>query len=139
MSASPARSQADANMARSSRRFGWKMPGVSTRITCDEPIKAMPRTGPRVVCALWVTIDTLAPTSALVRVDLPLFGAPISATKPQRVSVVGPRQPPWGACHTPSRNSMASAAACSASRLLAPCPRSGATPSICTSEVKRGA
>src|SRR4029079_11915586 len=61
------------------------MPGVSTRITCDEPIKAMPRTGPRVVCALWVTIETLAPTSALVSVDLPLFGAPISATKPQRV------------------------------------------------------
>ena len=46
----------------------------------------MPRTGPRVVCALWVTIETLAPTSALVNVDLPLFGAPISATKPQRVS-----------------------------------------------------
>src|SRR5581483_3089115 len=60
------------------------MPGVSTRITCDEPMSAMPRTGPRVVCALWVTIDTLAPTSALVRVDLPLFGAPIRATKPQR-------------------------------------------------------
>src|SRR5262249_7706409 len=37
-------------------------------------------------CALWVTIDTLAPTKALVSVDLPLFGAPISATKPQRVA-----------------------------------------------------
>jgi len=49
------------------------------------PMSAMPRTGPRVVCALWVTMETLAPTSALVRVDLPLFGAPISATKPQRV------------------------------------------------------
>src|SRR5690242_20069055 len=61
------------------------MPGVSTRMTCDLPISAMPRTGPRVVCALWVTIETLAPTSALVSVDLPLFGAPISATKPQRV------------------------------------------------------
>src|SRR5262249_15987577 len=48
----------------------------------------MPRTGPRVVCALWVTIETLAPTSALVSVDLPLFGAPISATKPQRVTFV---------------------------------------------------
>src|SRR6185369_18080087 len=86
MSASPARSQAEVNMARSRRRFGWKMPGVSTRMTCDGPIKAMPRTGPRVVCALWVTIETLAPTSALVSVDLPLFGAPISATKPQRLS-----------------------------------------------------
>ncbi len=49
-------------MARSSRRFGWKMPGVSTRITWALPIKAMPRTGPRVVWALWVTIETLAPT-----------------------------------------------------------------------------
>src|SRR5450755_3280522 len=61
------------------------MPGVSTRMTWLLPISAMPRTGPRVVCALWVTMETLAPTSALVRVDLPLFGAPISATKPQRV------------------------------------------------------
>src|SRR5665648_438717 len=87
MSASPARSQADANIARSSRRFGWKMPGVSTRMTWASPIKAMPRTGPRVVWALLVTIETLAPTSALVRVDLPLFGAPISATKPHRVGV----------------------------------------------------
>src|SRR6187200_952188 len=47
----------------------------------------MPRTGPRVVCALCVTMETLAPTSALVRVDLPLLGFPIIATKPQRVPV----------------------------------------------------
>src|SRR6476646_4401603 len=47
----------------------------------------MASTGPRVVCALWVTMATLAPTSALINVDLPLFGAPISATKPHRVSV----------------------------------------------------
>src|SRR3990172_3202400 len=66
------------------------MPGVSTRMTWDLPISAMPRTGPRVVCALWVTMETLAPTSALVRVDLPLFGAPINATKPPRVCS------PWG-------------------------------------------
>src|SRR4029077_431040 len=45
----------------------------------------MPSTGPRVVCALWVTMATLAPTSALVSVDLPLFGAPINATKPHRL------------------------------------------------------
>src|SRR3990172_6454301 len=62
------------------------MPGVSTRMTWLLPMSAMPRTGPRVVCALWVTMETLAPTSALVSVDLPLFGAPITATKPQRVS-----------------------------------------------------
>src|SRR5215831_16429656 len=48
----------------------------------------MPSTGPRVVCALWVTMATFAPTSALVSVDLPQLGAPIRATKPQRVSVM---------------------------------------------------
>src|SRR4026209_2844622 len=62
------------------------MPGVSTRMIWLAPSSAMPSTGPRVVCALWVTMATLAPTSALISVDLPLFGAPISATKPQRVS-----------------------------------------------------
>ena len=46
----------------------------------------MPSTGPRVVCALWVTMATLAPTSALISVDLPLFGAPIRATKPHRLT-----------------------------------------------------
>ena len=39
----------------------------------------------RVVCTLWVTIDTFAPTSRLTSVDLPAFGAPISATKPECV------------------------------------------------------
>src|SRR5665648_95918 len=62
------------------------MPGVSTRMTCALPMSASPRTGPRVVCAFWVTIDTLAPTSVLVSVDLPLLGAPIRATKPQRLA-----------------------------------------------------
>ena len=47
---------------------------------------AMPRTSMRVVCTLCETIETLEPTSALIRVDLPALGAPISATKPQRVS-----------------------------------------------------
>src|SRR6476620_6426134 len=63
------------------------MPGVSTRMIWLLPSSAMPSTGPRVVCALWVTMATLAPTSALISVDLPLFGAPISATKPHRASV----------------------------------------------------
>src|SRR4029078_6817208 len=56
-------------------------------MTCVSPISPMPRTGPRVVCALCVTMETLAPTSALVRVDLPLLGSPIFATKRQRVPV----------------------------------------------------
>jgi hypothetical protein len=57
---------------------------------------AMPRISARVVCTLGVTIETLAPTSALSSVDLPTFGAPISATKPQRVlggSTITPAQP----------------------------------------------
>ena len=46
----------------------------------------MPRTGMRVVCTLWLTIETLLRTSALISVDLPALGAPISATNPQRVA-----------------------------------------------------
>src|ERR1700761_3890011 len=74
-------------MARSSRRLGVKMPGVSTRMSCDSPSIAMPRISARVVCTLRETMVTLEPTSALTKVDLPTLGAPISATKPQRVSV----------------------------------------------------
>ena len=46
---------------------------------------ATPRTGKRVVCTFWVTIETLAPTRRLVRVDLPALGAPMMAAKPARV------------------------------------------------------
>ena len=47
---------------------------------------AMPRTSARVVCTLRLTIDTFEPTSALISVDLPALGAPISATKAQRIA-----------------------------------------------------
>ena len=50
----------------------------------------MPRMSARVVCTFGVTMEILAPTSALISVDLPTFGAPISATNPQRV----PARPP---------------------------------------------
>src|SRR5690606_32822480 len=86
-SASPAPLHAAFTMARSSLRFGAKMPGVSMKMICELPCIAMPRTGLRVVCTLGVTIDTLAPTSSFRSVDLPTFGAPTSATKPHRVSV----------------------------------------------------
>src|SRR6516164_1581817 len=76
-------------MARSSRRLGKKMPGVSTRTTCEWSSIAMPRIRARVVCTLRETMVTLEPTSALTRVDLPTFGAPIRATKPQRVAGAG--------------------------------------------------
>ena len=85
-SASCAPLQALVTMARSSRRLGAKMPGVSTKMSCALPSIAMPRTSARVVCTLCETIVTLEPTSALSSVDLPALGAPISATKPQRVS-----------------------------------------------------
>ena len=74
-------------MARSSRRRGLKMPGVSMKMSWLLPSMAMPRIGMRVVCTLWLTIEILAPTSAFTNVDLPALGAPMTAMKPQRVSV----------------------------------------------------
>ncbi|MGY4461127.1 hypothetical protein ACVWYI_005087 [Bradyrhizobium sp. LB13.1] len=85
-SASCAPLQAVETIARSSRRFGRKMPGVSTRMICALFSITMPRISARVVCTLRETIVTLAPTSALTSVDFPTFGAPISATKPQLVA-----------------------------------------------------
>src|SRR5436190_22536592 len=46
----------------------------------------MPSNRVRVVYTFWVTIASLCPTSWFNRVDLPAFGAPISATNPQRVA-----------------------------------------------------
>ena len=110
-------------MARSSRRLGAKMPGVSTKMSCALPSSAMPRMSARVVCTLRETMVTLEPTSALSKVDLPALGAPISATKPQRVSGVG--YPSMWSTATPTRVSMAAAAACSAARLELPMPSAG--------------
>src|SRR5690625_987773 len=86
ISASSAPAQAAETMARSSRRLGRKRPGVSTKMIWDEPSIAMPRMRLRVVCTLCVTIEIFAPTMAFISVDLPAFGSPISATKPQRVA-----------------------------------------------------
>jgi hypothetical protein len=84
-SASAAPPQAAATMARSSRRRGRKRPGVSTKTSCASPSIATPRMRVRVVCTLWVTIETFAPTMRLSSVDLPALGSPIRATKPARV------------------------------------------------------
>src|ERR1700736_2260593 len=84
-SASWAPLQAVLTMARSSRRFGGKIPGVSTRMIWAWLSITMPRISARVVCTLRETMVTFEPTSALTSVDLPTLGAPISATKPQRV------------------------------------------------------
>lgn len=50
----------------------------------------MPSKRVRVVCGFGLTIASLLPTKALSKVDLPTFGRPTSATKPQRnCAVVG--------------------------------------------------
>ena len=87
-SASAAAPQAEATIARSRRRLGANRPGVSTNTICASPLVRTPRTVERVVCALRVTIDTFSPTSALISVDLPALGAPMSATNPHRVSLM---------------------------------------------------
>ena len=118
-------------MARSSLRFGEKMPGVSTRMIWALSSITMPRIRARVVCTLRETMVTLEPTSALTSVDLPTLGAPISATKPQRVSAGRGRvrvqlsllPPP-----TPSRSIITEAATFSAARLEPPTPSAGASP-----------
>src|SRR6202045_1408363 len=85
-SASCAPLQAVDTMARSSLRLGRKIPGVSTRMIWALLSMTVPRISARVVCTLRETMVTLEPTSALTSVDLPTLGAPISATKPQRVA-----------------------------------------------------
>ena len=93
---------------------------MSTKTSWLAPSIAMPRIRVRVVCTLWVTIETLAPTIRFRSVDLPAFGSPISATKPQRVAVAH--------ASASSRSSNASAAACCAARFDAARP-SAARPS----------
>src|ERR1044071_6383239 len=44
----------------------------------------MPSTRRRVVCALGETMEIFAPITRFSSVDLPVLGAPIRATKPQR-------------------------------------------------------
>ena len=78
-SASCAPVQAAATMARSSLRLGAKMPGVSTSRIWAVPRIRMPSTRNRVVCALGLTMDSLAPVSRFSSVDLPAFGAPTMA------------------------------------------------------------
>ena len=53
------------------------------RFAAGRSTMAMPMTRMRVVCTLGDTILTLEPTRALTSVDLPAFGAPMTATRPQ--------------------------------------------------------
>ena len=134
-SASCAPPHAVVTMARSSRRLGAKIPGVSTKISCDAPSIAMPRTSMRVVCTLCETIETLEPTSALMSVDLPALGAPISATKPQRVSspaAISHRRAHPRARAAPMRRPVRPRA------WSAPCPRPARVPARLTATRKTG-
>ena len=84
-SASPTPLQAAATIARSRRRLGAKMPGVSTntdlRVAAHRDAEHALARG----LHLGQTIEILAPIRRLSRVDLPALGAPMIATKPQRV------------------------------------------------------
>jgi len=72
-------------MTRLSARLAFECrPGVSTSTICTPGRLTMPRMRWRVVCGLAVTMLTFCATSALTRVDLPTFGRPAIATKPER-------------------------------------------------------
>ena len=84
-------------MRRVSSSRGRCTPGRSVSTSCTSSRVATPRIARRVVWGLSETIATLRPTIALTSVDLPTFGRPASATKPDRVpSSATPRSPPAG-------------------------------------------
>ena len=60
---------------------------MSTRMIWKFSRCTMPRIVCRVVCGRFDVIATFAPTSALVSVDLPVFGLPTKQTKPERNSL----------------------------------------------------
>src|SRR4029077_15848853 len=62
--------------------LGRCKPGVSTMTSCASGWCTTPRITRLVVCGRLLVIATLAPTSALVRVDLPTFGRPTRHAKP---------------------------------------------------------
>ena len=88
VSASSAPCHAALTIALSRRRFGLKIPGVSTKIIWLLPCITIPRTRLLVVCTFGVTIEIFCPTMAFINVDLPAFGAPNKATKPAFVCSV---------------------------------------------------
>ena len=67
----------------------WK-PGVSTKTNWVSSTVRMPVMRWRVVCALSEVMLIFCPTSAFSSVDLPTFGRPTIATRPQRDAAGGP-------------------------------------------------
>ena len=63
--------------------FVW-MPGRSTNAICIPGLFSTPWMRVRVVCGFGLTMLTFCPISAFSSVDLPTFGRPASAAKPQR-------------------------------------------------------
>jgi hypothetical protein len=66
----------------------WK-PGVSTKTNCESPTVRMPVMRWRVVCALAEVMLIFWPTNAFSKVDLPTFGRPTMAIRPQRCAAGG--------------------------------------------------
>jgi len=61
-------------------RCSRTIPGVSKSTIWWSGPQARPTTRCRVVCGLGLTAQSFWPTSALMSVDLPAFGLPITAT-----------------------------------------------------------
>src|SRR2546426_6734084 len=68
-------------------------PGVSTKTICAPGRFLMPVIRLRVVCGRGETIASFWPTRRFRRVDLPVFGRPMSETNPARVIVTGAASP----------------------------------------------
>src|SRR5712691_11445345 len=68
-------------------------PGVSTKTICAPGRFLMPVIRLRVVCGRGETIASFWPTRRFRRVDLPVFGRPMSETNPARVNVAGSARP----------------------------------------------
>ena len=61
-------------------------PGVSSSTYCSGPRVITPVMRVRVVWGLEVTMATFSPTKRFVRLDLPTFGRPMTATNTEEVS-----------------------------------------------------
>ncbi len=114
----------------------------------------MPRTMARVVCTLWLTIETLAPTRRFTKRRFSGIGRADQGDEAGMRFAIGfsgdfmrhivllpslSRQFPAEAfCQMPSRSSIFAAATCSAARFERSTPVSGFTPTTSTVTVKRG-
>ena len=66
-----------------SRVRGVCRPGVSRKTTCQSSPVSTPMIRFLVVCGLLLTMATFSPIIAFISVDLPTFGRPVIAAKPE--------------------------------------------------------